>query len=264
MVQPALNDARAEDLGFALHLADLAAEITMSWFGHRLPVELKADATPVTEVDRAVERRLRQAIADAYPGDGVLGEEDGLAPGANGRTWLLDPVDGTRLFAEGIPLWTTLIGLRVDDEIVVGVADVPAIGDRYHATRGGGAWRGERRLHVSDVATLAEAFVVHSGLEEWMAGERDGSLLRVASKARNTRGLSDAWAQLLVAQGSAELLMEHEPCFEWDWAATSVIVEEAGGRLSTFAGTPPASGRDLLVTNGLVHDEALAALAGSG
>lgn len=251
------------DLAFAHRLADEAAAITMSWFGQRLPVELKADATPVTEVDRTVERRLRDAIAQTFPDDGVLGEEEGLAGGANGRTWLIDPVDGTKLFAEGIPLWTTLIGLRVDGEVIAGVADAPALGDRYHATRGGGAWRGDRRLRVSDVAHLCDAFVVHSGVEEWVAGERDDSLLRVASRARNTRGLSDAWAQLLVAQGSAELLMEHEPCFEWDWAATSVIVEEAGGRLSTFAGRPPASGEDLLVTNGLVHEEALVAIAGA-
>lgn len=250
------------DLAFAQHLADVASAITMRWFGHRLPVELKADDTPVTEVDHAVERAIRQEIASAFPGDGVLGEEEGLDAGTNGRLWLIDPVDGTKLFAEGIPLWTTLIGLRVEDEAVVGVADAPALGDRYHATRGGGAWRDDRRLRVSEVGGLSEAFVVHSGVEEWVAGERDDSLLRVAAKARRTRGLSDAWAQLLVAQGSAELLMEHEPCFEWDFAATSVIVEEAGGRLSTFAGGPPEAGRDLLVTNGLVHDEALRAIAG--
>ena len=250
-----------KDLAFALHLADVASEITMSWFGHRLPVELKADDTPVTEVDRAVERAIRYEIAATFPGDGVLGEEEGLHAGSNGRTWLIDPVDGTKLFAEGIPLWTTLIGLREHDRVVVGVADAPALGDRYHATRGGGAWRDDRRLRVSEVSELSEAFVVHSGVEEWVAGERDGSLLRVAARARRTRGLSDAWAQLLVAQGSAELLMEHEPCFEWDWGATGVIVEEAGGRLSTFDGGPPSPGRDLLVTNGVVHDEVLTTIA---
>jgi histidinol-phosphatase len=254
----------SQDLVFALHLADVASAITMRWFGHRLPVELKEDDTPVTEVDRAVERAIREEIASAFPGDGVLGEEEGLHAGTNGRRWLIDPVDGTKLFAEGIPLWTTLIGLREGDRVVVGVADAPALGDRYHATRGGGAWRDERRLRVSEVAELSEAFVVHSGVEEWVAGERDDSLLRVASKARRTRGLSDAWAQLLVAQGSAELLMEHEPCFEWDWGATSVIVEEAGGRLSTFAGGAPNPGQDLLVTNGLVHDETLGVIAGGG
>jgi histidinol-phosphatase len=250
----------AEDLAFALHLTDVAAAITMSWFGHRLPVELKADATPVTEVDHMVERAIRHEIAAALPRDGVLGEEEGLDAGTNGRLWLVDPVDGTRLFAEGIPLWTTLVGLRVDGEVVVGVADAPALGDRYQATRGGGAWRDGRRLHVSDVGRLSDAFVVHSGVEEWVSGDRDHSLLRVVSHARHTRGLSDAWAQLLIAQGSAELLMEHEPCFEWDWAATGLIVTEAGGRLSTFAGEPPTPGRDLLVSNGLVHDEALRAM----
>jgi histidinol-phosphatase len=250
-----------KDLAFALHLADVASEITMSWFGHRLPVELKADDTPVTEVDRAVERAIREEIAAAFPGDGVHGEEEGLDAGTSGRLWLIDPVDGTKLFAEGIPLWTTLIGLREDGAVVVGVADAPALGDRYHATRGGGAWRDDRRLRVSEVGHLSDAFVVHSGVEEWVAGSRDGSLLRVVSRARRTQGLSDAWAQLLVAQGSAELLMEHEACFEWDWAATSVIVEEAGGRLSTFAGQAPTPGQDLLVTNGLVHDEVLGVIA---
>jgi histidinol-phosphatase len=258
--EPDLN----RDLAFALYLADVASRITMAWFGRRLPVDLKSDDTPVTEVDLAVERAIRREVASAFPGDGVQGEEEGLDAGTNGRVWLVDPVDGTKLFAEGIPLWTTLIGLAADGQVVVGVADAPALGDRYHAIRGGGAWRDGRRLRVSDVDRLADAFVVHSGVEEWVAGERDDSLIRVASRARRTRGLSDAWAQLLVAQGSAELLMEHEPCFEWDWAATSVIVEEAGGRLSTFDGEPPAPGRDLLVTNGLVHDEVLRVIAGDG
>jgi histidinol-phosphatase len=251
------------DLRFALHLADVASEVTMAWFGHRLPVELKADDTPVTEVDLAVERAIRAVVAAERPGDGVHGEEEGLDAGANGRVWLVDPVDGTKLFAEGIPLWTTLIGLWVDGEVVVGVADAPALGERYHATRGGGAWRDGRRLRVSTVGRLADAFVVHSGLEEWVAAERDDALRRVALCARRTRGLSDAWAQLLVAQGSAEVLLEHEPCFEWDFAATGVIVEEAGGRLSTFDGSPPSPGRGLLVSNRLVHDEALALLAGA-
>jgi histidinol-phosphatase len=252
------------DLTFALHLADVAAQITTSRFGRRLPVERKADGTPVTEVDRAVERAIREEIAAAFPGDGVHGEEEGLDAGTNGRLWLIDPVDGTKLFAQGIPLWTTLIALRVDGQIAVGVADVPALGDRYRATRGGGAWRDGRRLRVSEVGSLADAFALHSGVEEWVTGGRADSLLRVASRARRAQGLSDAWAQLLVAQGSAELLMEHEPCFGWDWAATSVIVEEAGGRLSTLAGEPPVPGHDLLVTNGLVHDEVLGVIAADG
>lgn len=233
----------------------------MARFGQRLPVELKHDDTPVTEVDLAVERAIRAVVTAERPGDGVLGEEGGLDASTDRRVWIVDPVDGTKLFAAGIPLWTTLIGLRVDGEVVVGVADAPALGERYHATRGGGAWRDGRRLRVSDVQRLGEGLVLHSGLEEWTADGRDQALRRIARRAGCMRGLSDGWAQLLVARGSAEALLEHEPCFEWDFAATALIVEEAGGRLSTFDGSPPAPGRELLVSNGLVHEEALALLA---
>jgi len=252
----------SDDLAFALSLADAAAAVTLARFGERVPVSIKDDATPVTETDVEVERVLRRAIAAAFPDDGVHGEEDGAADGRSGRVWVLDPIDGTKLYAEGIPLWSTLIGLTVDGVATVGVADVPAIGARYHATRGGGAWLADRRLRVSDAPCLADAFVVHSAVEEWVAAERQDALLRVAEASRRTRGLSDAWGQLLVAQGSADVLLEHEPCFEWDWVATSVIVEEAGGRLSTFSGNAPTPGHDLVVSNGRVHDETVSLLAG--
>jgi histidinol-phosphatase len=255
------RDLSAE-LAFAHEVADSAAAVTLRWFGRRLPVELKADATPVTDVDRAVERTIREAVNERFPGDGVLGEEEGGSPGHTGRCWVIDPVDGTKLYAEGIPLWTTLIGLTIEGEAVLGVADAPALGDRYHATVGGGAWRGDRRLHVSEVACLDEAFIVHSGVEEWVGGARSDALMRVAARSKGTRGLSDAWGHLLVAQGSVDALLEHEPCFAWDWTATGVIVREAGGRLSTLAGAPPSSGTDLLVTNGALHAEIVATLAG--
>lgn len=253
----------ADDLAFALSLADVAAAVTMPWFGDRLPVDLKDDATPVTEVDRAAERAIRDAIAQAFPDDGVLGEEEGLAEGANGRMWFVDPVDGTKLYSEGIPLWSTLIGLQIDGHTVLGVADTPALGHRYHATAGGGAWRGDRRLHASDVDRLEDAFVIHSGMGEWVAGGRERALERVVTRARHTRGLSDAWGHLLIAQGSAEVLLEHEPCYEWDYTATGLIVLEAGGRLSTLNGEPPSPGCDLLVTNGTLHDAALDLIAGA-
>ena len=248
------------DLAFAHELADLAAEVTVPWFGDRLPVELKADATPVTKVDRAAEHAIRSAIAAHAPRDGVLGEEEGNHPGSNGRRWVLDPVDGTKLYAEGIPLWTTLIGLEIDGQAILGVADAPALGQRYHAWVGGGAWMGERRLHVSDVARLDEAFLAHSGLEEWVRGGHAERLLAVVERTRGTRGLSDAWGHLLVAQGSIEASIEHEPCHEWDWTATGVIVAEAGGRISTLLGGPPLAGHALLVSNGAVHTQVIDAL----
>jgi histidinol-phosphatase len=253
MVEPAVT----EDMDFALSLADTAAEVTLAWFGHRLPVELKADATPVTEVDRAAERAMRASIRRRFPDDAVLGEEDGLTAGTSGRRWVLDPVDGTKLYAEGIPLWTTLIGLEVDGEPVLGVADAPALGERYRAAVGAGAWRGERRLAVSGVDALTDAFVLHSPLGEWAHDGSEGSLMRVAKRARGTRGLSDAWGHLLVAQGSAEALLEHEPCYAWDWTATSIILREAGGTMTRLDGSGPTHGEDLLVSNGKVHDEIL-------
>jgi histidinol-phosphatase len=252
------------DLELAESLADAAAAVTLAWFGGRLPVELKDDATPVTDVDRAAERAMRDLLAERAPDDGVLGEEEGHRKGTSGRTWVLDPVDGTKLYAEGIPLWTTLIALQIDGAPVLGVADAPALGARYRAARGAGAWRDGRRLAVSDVGALGDAFLGHSPIDEWQrAGEAD-RLLRLAERARATRGVSDAWAHLLVAQGSMEALLEHEPCFAWDWSATQVIVEEAGGRLSTFDGIDPVPGSNLLVSNGRVHDEVVTALTEGG
>jgi histidinol-phosphatase len=246
------------DLRFAHRLADLAAEVTMARFGERLPVETKADGTQVTPADREVEGILRREIARTFPGDGIHGEEGGLDPGSRDRLWIIDPVDGTALFALGIPLWSTLIALRQEGVIVVGVADVPTLGQRYHAALGAGAWRNDRPLHVSRISRLSEATVLYAG-----DGRMEPSTLRVTERARMARALSDAWGQLLIAQGSAEALLEHPPCFEWDWAAPSLIVSEAGGRVTTRSGTAPEPGCDLLVSNGLVHHEILAATAAS-
>ena len=250
-------------LDFALELADLAASITVPVFGGRLDVELKADRTPVTVADRAAERAVRAAVAEAFPDDDVLGEEDGrTGSGRSGRTWIVDPIDGTRNFADGIPLWATLIALSIDGRPAVGVADVPPLARRYHAARGRGATMNGRRIAVSRVASLADAIVLHSPVEDWLgdAGPDLDALRRVADGSMRTRGLSDAIGHLFVADGSAEALLEHEPCGEWDWAAPMVIVEEAGGRLTTMDGTPPFHGSDLLASNGGVHDALLGLL----
>lgn len=254
------DHARAEALAFARHLADLAAQITRNAFGGRLPVELKSDASPVTEIDAATEARLRDEIAHTYPEDGVLGEEGDDLAGTSGRTWILDPIDGTRMFAEGIPLWSTLIGLREGDEIVVGVADAPALGERYHATLGGGAFCNDSPISVSAVDALSDALVLHAPLEEFIRKTGLPAITRVSSGARVTRGIGDGWAHLLVARGAADALVEQGPCFEWDWAATSVIVHEAGGRLSRLEGGDPTPGCHLLVSNGLLDDEVRATL----
>jgi histidinol-phosphatase len=255
-------DLRAA-LAFAHELADVAAQVTLSRFGGRVPVTWKSDATVVTQADVDAERAIRSMVAAKFPGDGVHGEEGGRAGGSSGRTWVVDPIDGTAQYADGVPLWTTLIGLEVGGEAVIGVADAPALGTRYHATRGGGAWCGGTQLRTSEASSLDEAVVLHSAVEEWVAGDRLNDLVRVLVTGRRSRGVSDAWAHLLIAQGSAEVLLEHEPCFEWDWSATSVIVEEAGGRLTTLDGDPPTAGQGLIVSSGAVHDETVAVLRAS-
>lgn len=255
------------DLELALELADAAAAVTLPAFGGRQEVQLKADSTPVTELDADAERAIRRLLAERRPEDGVRGEECGETPGTSGRVWVVDPIDGTRMFAEGVPLWTTLIALRDGDAVggpvLVGVADAPALGERYHAARGSGAWCNGRAIEVSAINRLGESFVLHAALEEFgrPAGTGVEALHRVVAGARASRGIGDGWAHLLVARGAAEVLVEQGPCFEWDWAATSVIVEEAGGLVTRLEGGPPVDGGHLLVTNGQVDAQVRAALA---
>jgi histidinol-phosphatase len=229
--------------------------VTLPAFGRRLDVSLKADATVVTEVDAAAERAVRAALREHRPDDGVLGEEEGLDPGTSGRVWVVDPIDGTRMYAEGIPLWTTLVALRDATGAVVGVADAPASALRLHAARGGGAWEVGRRLAVSPVDRLDDAFVLHASVEEFAALGETAALERLVTRARGSRGMADAWAHLMVARGSAEALVEAAPCYEWDWAATSVILDEAGGRVSALDAAEPYAGCRLLVTNARIDDE---------
>jgi histidinol-phosphatase len=242
-----------EELAFAHELADLAATITLPGFGGRVAVTLKADRTPVTELDPLAERALRERTAMVFPQDRFLGEEDGSS-GEGSRVWVIDPIDGTKNYADAIPLWTTLIALVIDEEPVVGVIDVPVLGDRYAAALGTGATRNGAPIRVSATSSLGEAVVVHSGIEEWSRDDRLGDLARLARSVRRTRGLSDAWGHALVAQGSADILVDHDPCGQWDYAAGKIIVTEAGGAMTTLAGARLHPGCDLLVSNGALHD----------
>ena len=266
----AAGDLRAER-AFAADLADAAADITasMTRAGAGLDVRHKADGTPVTEVDLAVEIALRHAVAARFPHDGFLGEETGRT-GGRGRRWIVDPIDGTKNFVDGIQLWGTLIALvdetgpprGTESRGLVGVVDLPGIGERYEAVIGGGARLNGEQIHVSSVARLEGSMVLHSGIEEWIGGAHLDGLARVASGARRTRGISDSWGLMLVARGSAEVALEHEPCGIWDWAPTGLILHEAGGRLTTLTGAEPHPGCDVLATNGHLHDEVLRRLRG--
>jgi histidinol-phosphatase len=248
----------ADELAFAHHLADVAAAITTRG-GHRPRVRRKADQTPVTDVDVEVEGALRAEVAGRFPSDAFLGEEGGRS-GTAPRTWIVDPIDGTRNFVDDIQLWATLIALEVDGTTEVAVVDAPLLRERYDAVRGAGARLNGAPIAVSGVSGLERSFVLHSGIEEWVRDPRWNRFVRLVGGSARSRGLSDFWGHVLVARGSAEVLLEHEPCGVWDWAALRLIVEEAGGRMTTLEGDEPSHLCSLVSSNGLVHDEVLSSL----
>jgi histidinol-phosphatase len=247
-----------DDLAFAHELADLAGEIGLGFFHGSFEVTIKPDRTPVTEADLAIEAALRDAVEERFPGDSVLGEEGGLQ-GKGRRRWIVDPIDGTKNFADGVQIWSNLIALAVDEEPVVGVVNLPALGERYEASRGGGARLNGDPIHVSRADRVPRSFVVYAGMEDWLSGPYAPGVQDLVSAARRNRGFGDAWGHCLVARGSADVMVELELA-TWDFAALQVIVDEAGGRISRFDGTALAHGGTVLTTNGLLHDEIVARL----
>ena len=247
-----------DDLTLAIELADVADEISMRRFrASDLRVQTKPDRTPVTETDHAVEEAVRERLAAARPDDEVLGEELGVSGPLGARRWVIDPIDGTASYIRGVPTWSTLIGLQQDGEERVGVVSMPAIGRRWWAGVGGGAFGNGRRVQVSRVAELADAQLCWSGIESWDEIGRADAILELLRRGWRTRGIGDAWQYMLVAEGAAEVALDPVVSL-WDLVAIKVIVEEAGGRFTDLGGVPTAGGGDALATNGLVHDAALA------
>ena len=247
----------ADDLTLALELADIADEITMRRYrASDLAVDTKPDLTPVTESDRAAELALRERISTACPDDGVIGEEFG-GDGSHRRRWVLDPIDGTKSYVRGVPTWSTLIALEVDGDVAVGVVSMPALGRRWWATRGGGAFADGRQIHVSNIGELSSAQLSWSGIEDWDAIGRLDAIVALGRACWRTRGIGDAWQYMLVAEGAAEIALDPEAKV-WDLAALKIVVEEAGGRLTDLAGVSTADGGSSIASNGLVHDAALA------
>jgi histidinol-phosphatase len=243
------------DLDFALSLADDADTLSLPRFrAVDLRVETKPDLTPVTDADRAVERALREQIGRERPGEGVLGEEEGGSGGP--ILWVVDPIDGTKNFSRGIPVWATLIALERDGVVVCGVASAPALGHRWWAARGEGAYRDGERLAVSRIARLEEATVSFS-----RSGLDDPRTIGLALAAWHAQPFSDFWAHLLVAEGGVDVAAEHVMNV-WDNAVLQVIVEEAGGRFTDLRGDARIDGGNAVSTNGLLHDEVLARLTG--
>lgn len=249
--QVTFDQVTTSDLALALELADLADSVSLPRFRHAdLRVEAKPDLTPVTDADQAVERALRERLDRLRPGEGILGEEEG--GDAATAVWIVDPIDGTKNFSRGVPVWATLIALRRDGHVVCGIVSAPALGHRWWAARGEGAFRDGERIRVSRVARLDDASV---------SATYGRDLVAVESVAWHVRSLGDFWQHALVAEGALDAAVD-AGLAAWDVAALLPIVEEAGGRMSALDGSPPRPGEQVVTSNGLLHDELLALLKG--
>jgi histidinol-phosphatase len=244
-----------DDLRLALSLADEADAITLRHFRASFSVRTKADRTPVTEVDEAVERMIVTRLGNERADDAVLGEELG-ARGSGSRRWIIDPIDATKNFIRGIPVFATIIALENE----VGVISAPALGRRWWGMRGEGAFCNGEPIRASTINTLREAHLCYDdvpGFEQSGLGER---FLALARACWRSRGFGDFWSHMLVAEGAVEIAIEPEVAL-WDVAAIQVIVQEAGGTFTDLAGVPRADGGSAVSTNGFLHAMTLASLA---
>ena len=253
-----------DDLRLAHVLADDADSLTTTRFkAQDLHVLTKPDLSPVTDADHSVEDGIRRTLSRARPRDAVLGEESG-ASGHSQRRWVVDPIDGTKNFVRGVPVWATLIALMVEDEVVVGCVSAPQLNRRWWASKGGGTWTGRSLLkatecHVSDVADLGDASLSYSSLSGWDERDRLDDFLSLSRRCWRTRAYGDFWSYMLVAEGAVDLAAEPELEL-YDMAALDVIVREAGGAFTSLAGSPGPFGGNAIASNGRLHEQALAFL----
>ncbi|MDQ3937700.1 MAG: histidinol phosphatase [Chloroflexota bacterium] len=252
-------------LRFAHELIDQTDTILLRHFTGEIAATEKADASLVTAADTEVESLLRARLSDAFPGHGLVGEEYGTEPGAGDARWIIDPLDATHNFVRGIPVFATLLALERDGELVLGIVSAPAMHQRWSGAAGKGALvrvdGRELAIRVSSVAMLSEAQLCFSSLR--LLDEVrlvDGWRAAVRSSWRD-RGFGDFWGHMLVAQGSAEAMLEHGVSV-WDLAAPAAILRQAGGRMTDLSGRPSWTGPGVLTSNGLLHDALLAVLSG--
>ncbi len=256
------------DLELALQLADAVDELTLYRFGAAdLVVQAKPDMTPVSDADRGAEELIRTALAEQRPADAILGEEFGTT-GTGSRRWVIDPIDGTKNYVRGVPVWATLIALLDGDEPLLGVVSAPALARRWWAARGEGAWvralgAEPRRLSVSAVSSLADASLGYSSLTGWDVIGRGMQWRTLMDSVWRTRGYGDFWPYMMVAEGIVDIAAEPELSL-WDMAALAPIVTEAGGAFTAVDGTPGLGGSSALASNGLLHRDVLAVLDARG
>lgn len=258
---PVLSE-REELTTFALELADAADRISMRHFRRRPRVDRKPDRTYVTQADTAIELELRARIEKKYPAHGVLAEEYGDRSSNQETRWIIDPIDATHSYLRGVPAFATLIALERAGVLEVGVISAPAMSERWHAVRGGGAWSGKRRLRVSQVGQLEDAQVFYASRTAFATAGKQRGFDAVVQAAWRDRGFGDFWGYALVAEGAGEAMFEPE-LYSWDLAAPLILVEEAGGRLTDFTGKRTYAGGNALASNGLLHDLILEKLNGT-
>ena len=253
-----------QDLEFTHKLADAADKISMARFGAMdLKIETKPDLTPDSDAVKSVEEELRKLIANYSPQDSIIGEEFGHDGGGN-REWILDPIDGTKNFVRGVPFWGTLIGLRVDGEMTTGMVSAPALGRRWFGATGLGSFlqtktnsfQSERKLQVSKVSKLGDAYLGYSSQERWEKKSQEEEFEKLLKKVWRARGFGDFVIHMMVAEGSLDLAMEPSLAI-WDMAALIPIIREAGGNVTSLNNGDPLIEKSLVTTNGLLHEQTI-------
>jgi len=246
----------------AITAAQAGGEVALKYFRTGVAVEYKGDRSPVTRADRECEQRIVDVLRQSFPYYGIVGEEFGEQGDARVR-WIIDPIDGTKNFIRGIPYFATLIGLEEDGEITAGVVYAPAVDDLLYAEKGGGAFDRDGRLRVSSITGLRQAMVVFGGINIFRQHGWWNGFERLVQASGRQRGFGDYFGHTFVARGQAEAMVELD-LKPWDLAAIKIIVEEAGGRFTDFAGTATIYGGTAIASNGLVHDEIIRLLGERG
>jgi histidinol phosphatase-like enzyme (inositol monophosphatase family) len=262
-LSPALSEEIASRLKLAIEAGKEAGRLTLQYFQQEgLAVERKIDASPVTVADRFAEQLLRERISAEFPDDGVLGEELGTSSGSSGFTWILDPIDGTKSFISGVPLYGTMVAVEHEKRALAGCVFMPALDEGVYAAVGQGTWhwRGEqqpRQVHVSKTARLADAVFVTSQVDSFAKRGAAGAYEALQAAVSITRTWGDCYGYLLVATGRADLMVD--PIMNvWDAAAVQPIIEEAGGSFTDWQGIPTIHAGEAIATNRLILDQALA------
>ncbi|MBM4257376.1 MAG: histidinol phosphate phosphatase [Deltaproteobacteria bacterium] len=245
----------------AIEAAKAAGDVALHYFRTNLTVETKADRTPVTKADRECEAKITEVLSARFPAYGFLGEELGERQGQTNARWIVDPIDGTKNFIRGIPFFATLIALEEDGEITAGVMYAPAINDLLYARKGQGACVNGQPVRVSEVAELREAMLIHGGLKDLKVRPCWEPFLQLVERTARQRGFGDALGHSVVIAGRAEVALEPE-VKPWDLAATKILITEAGGRFSDFAGTDSIYTGSAVISNGRVHQMVVDILCG--